>query len=241
VPYRIFVALIVGFWLVMSGLLVQLELNPKRSEMLTVPPAYVFGLMFVHGEESALNVFDNGTRAGHLSLRPSMMPDEKLRELDFSGSISIKLPMANKQRFIFDGHAEMDRKLQLHSLHFNVTMREPALRAQIDIDARQRVRYELMQGREVIRGELNAMSPDLPPETGIDPAAFQTLRQNMASATMSARRTEFKVRDEKTSAYLITLDYGTTTLAEIYVSELGQILLAKTAGGYTVSAEDKIR
>src|SRR5207248_8554713 len=97
------------------------------------------------------------------------------------------------------------------------------------------------QAGEVIRGELNGAEAELPPEAGIDPAALHALRQNITSVSMTARRTEFKVRAEKTSAFLVSVNYGTTTLAEIYVNELGQILLAKMAGGYTFSAEERLR
>lgn len=226
----------------MTGLLVQLEWNPARSEALTVPPAYVFGLMFLHGEESALHVFDRGLRAGHMTLQPMIAPVEKMRLLDFSGSISVQMPMGGRQRFLFDGHATMDPGLGLRALSLDLSMREPPLRAHLTLDRGQRIRYELNRGGEVIRGELNGLAPsDLPPDTGIDPAALRSLQQNMASVTLSARRVEFKVRTEKTDAFLVTVHYGTTALAEIYVSELGQILLAKTTGGYTFTAEDDLR
>ncbi len=239
-PYRILVSLSAAFWLVMTGLLVQLELNPQRSEMLSVPPAYVVGLMFLHGEESTLRVFDRDQPAGHLTLHPMAIAGEKRRVLEFSGSVSMKLTSATRQRFGFNGRVELDPALRLRRLQFELNLREPPLRAQFSMDDAQHLRYEINQSGEVIRGELNGLaSAEL--SAGIDTAAVRTFQENLASVTVAARRTEFKVRDEKTSAYLLTVNYGTTVLAEVYVNELGQILLAKTAGGYNFRADDEAR
>ena len=56
----------------------------------------------------------------------------------------------------------------------------------------------------------------------MDPGVFSNIPATISAPTISAKQTELKIRKEKIIAYLVSIKQGETTLAEIYVSQLGQ-------------------
>lgn len=237
--------LIVAFWLVMTGLLIRLEISPDQSDMLSVPPSHVFKLMFTHEQVSELRIMDRSLPVGSLRLIPKNSADPDGRTLDFSGSLFVRLPdSAKKQRIAWNGILSVDRAFDTRRLQLTLTLREPACRLFIDLDpATKQVRYEIRQGdmplkNATVSDDEKGVAALLRDELGIDPGALENIRGSVSKPVLTAKQTELKVRSEKIVAYLLTLRQGETTVLEIYVSQLGQILLAKTLPGYTLSAED---
>lgn len=56
--------------------------------------------------------------------------------------------------------------------------------------------------------------------------------------TVTARKCRLRVRDETIEAYQLTVRQGDARLAEIFVSQLGQVLVARTTHGYRLAADD---
>lgn len=245
-PYRIFAALIVGFWLVMSALLFRLEVHPEKSTLLDVPVSHVLKLMFVQAQPSNLNIVVGGQHMGSLSIRPNTTADKQTRSVAFAGNLSLQLPMMSRQRVAWDGTLDLDRAFEMTALKFSVLVRESGYTTEFIIDPRaHRVSYRMLQrGRFITQSSLpldsdGASSALL--QLGIDPTILANLRENfasLASPTMTAKQSELKIRNEKIDAYQLTVRQGDAVIADIYVSQLGQILLAKTPLGFTLSSED---
>jgi hypothetical protein len=244
---RIFTGFIVCFWLLMTALLVRLEVSPSTSDLLSVPPAHLFKLMFTHGQTSELDIDENGSPSpiGTLTLRPKSDADS--RTLSFSGNVSVRSHDSTKrQRYSWDGLVEMDSRYSLRSIDLTVGTHDPTLHLHIGLDqATHKAEYEIRQGNETLRHaaiplDQAGAAAILKEEFGIDPSVLQNLPGNVGAPTLTAKQTEMKIRSEKVVAYLLTVKQGETTLGEIYISQLGQVLAAKTIFGYSLNAEDTL-
>ena len=242
---RLLTGFIVCFWLVMSFMLIRLEINPDKSDLLTVPPSHLLNLMFTHGQSSELDIMENGSPVGNLALRPRLDPDSGQRSLAFSGNFLIRTATASKkQRITWDGTLDMDRLYNATDFRLSVTFREPACRVRLKLNpAEKKVEYEVREGDRVTRQSSLTLDQAgatslLREEFGVDPASVQNLRSNFSAPVFSAKQTELKVRKEKVIAYLLTIKQGELVVGEIYISQLGQILTAKTIFGYSFNAED---
>jgi hypothetical protein len=245
VPSRIFSALIVSFWIVMTVLLVRLEVNPGKSDLLDVPPSHVFKLMFMHEQISQLDIVEDGKPVGTLMLHPKNETATRLRSLIFTGSLSTTLPgAAKKQRITWDGILEMDQAFGTRSLEFTVNLQEPPSHLHAKLDSvTGRADYEVTQDGHTLSKSSIPMTQEgvaglLRDQLGIDPSILQNVPAAVSRPMLTARQTELDVHKEKIIAYKLSLMQGETTLADIYVSQLGQILTAKTLPGYNLYTED---
>lgn len=247
--HRLTIIAIVAFWLVMTGLLVRLELAPEQSSVLDVPVALVWQNMFTHGEPSVLNITENKLPIGIFSLQPRAAAQQ--RSLHFSGNLWLRLPALTRQRILWEGVVELTPDLSVQSLRLGLTLRDPACRIGLFLnETAQTLRFDVTQGASVLASgtfPLNAAGLQAAlPLTGLDPqtlAAFLPAlaapsAKSASSLAVTAKQTRFIFHGEKISAFQVTLHQGDTPLAEIYVSQLGQVLAANTAFGYSLLAQD---
>jgi hypothetical protein len=235
VVYRIFVAMVVAFWLVMSGLLMRMELSPERNTFLNVPVSHVVKLMFFHEQPSVLSIDENGQRIGSFLLRPKNA--EGRRELHFSGNIALGLPWNERQRISWNGKLEMGKQFEVQTIELGFGTRESEIDAHFSVDVRDRLgHYEVRREREVLqRGSfrLNELRT-LAQQEDINLA----LMQDLQAPKIVARPTKMRIGNEEIEAYLITVAREKETLARIYVSQLGQVLKVTTSFGYSLAAEE---
>lgn len=241
--YRLTIALIVGFWLLMTGLLIRVELNPQESGVLQVPVSHVVKLMFLHQQPSNLNINEGNRPIGRLSIQPRRQPEQDQRSVEFNGSISLDLLMMPKQRFVWDGSVLLDRLLAIQELKLNLASREQSTKTHIDaLPAEKRIEYQVTQGEHVVQdskitldeaGIASILSDlELPPDT------ITNLQTGFTPPTTTATQSKLKIRAESIDAYQLTVRQGQSVLADIYVSQLGQILYVKTPFGYSLCSEN---
>lgn len=229
----------------MTFLLVRLEINPGKSDLLSVPPSHVFKLMFLHEQTSDLNVTENGKPIGNLVLRPKIDPASGNRTMLFSGGLSIPLPgTAKRQRISWDGVLSLDPELNTRDLVLTFGLQEPPYRIHLDLVPQKKLAYyEIRQGNQLLRKSAvetteSGLSSFLKDELGVDSGMISQAPVSVGTPLLTAKQTELKIRNERIVAYLLTLKQGETTVADIYVSQLGQVLAAKTLLGYNLSTED---
>jgi hypothetical protein len=237
--------MIIGFWIVMTSLLIHLESRPDQSEVLSVPLSHVFKIMFVHQQISDLTILQQGKPVGNLVLHPKIDPLTGGRSLAFSGGFGFQAPgTQKKQRISWDGEVLMDHASNMTALNLNASLQEPPYRVHLHIDPdKSRASYELLVGNRSVKASSIPLSQEgvdslLRDELGIDPAIFQNLPASVGPPALTAKQTELKIRNENVVAYLLTAKTGGTTMAEIYISQLGQVLTAKTIFGYDFTTED---
>ena len=242
---RILSVAIVGFWIVMTSLLIHLERRPDNSNLLTLPPSHVFKLMFMHQQISELTITQEGKPVGNRMLHPKSDSNTNEHSLVFSGGFSFLPPGAlKKQRLAWDGEIVMDHAFKMTAMNLSASLQDSPYHVHLSIDpAKDRAAYEVLAGNRSFKHSTIPLSQEgvgtlLRDELGIDPGMMQSFPVSLNSPTLTAKQTELKIRKENVVAYLLTLKSGETTLAEIYVSQLGQVLTAKTFLGYDFATED---
>jgi len=242
--YRLATVGIVAFWLVMMGLLVRLETHPEATGILEVPVSYVARLIFKHAQESRLEVYDLDKRAGSVSVRPSITPEGQ-RALGFSGSVSIQLPLASRQRYSFSGQINMDAGLRVTDFHGELAMPEPHYRILANGDtALKMLHYEIREGRDHVAAsqdlpmDARLIGPQLLQNMGISLDALPIPMSGIAPPVVTARETQITMHAEQLQVYEVLVSEGASQLIEVYVTQVGQIVMAKTNFGYTLSTEE---
>jgi hypothetical protein len=235
--YRAAAFAIVAFWLVMMGLLVRLETHPEATDILDVPVSYVMRIMFKHGQESLLTVSDGTRPVGSVALRPVTSGSDG-RSLDFSGTMSVP------QRFSFSGVMDMDGALRVRDFHLDASLMKPryTLKAAGDTAAK-RLTFELrldglLRASQTLPLDTAALGSALAQDLGLDPHALPISSAAVSPPSISAREARITLRGEQLEVYEVTVTEGTVELMSFYFTQLGQIILAKSSFGYSLTAED---
>jgi hypothetical protein len=241
--YRIAAVAIIAFWLVMMTLLVRLETHPEETDILDVPVSYVLRVMLKHGQESLLSVRDGDKDLGTISVRPSIT-GSNARSIRLAGTLSLEMPMAARQRFNFNAAVDMDAALHATGFRLGLAMQLPNfhLSAQGDL-IRNTIAYQLLSNGQQIGSQslpmtASAIEPVLVQYLGPGAAAIPLSSGNGPPPTVTAREAQFTWRGQQLQVYQMTIRDGSAAIADIYVTQLGQIIQVNTNFGYTFAAED---
>lgn len=235
-------ASIVLFWMVMTFLLVRNEIAPDHSTVREVPLWHVLKLVYLHEQPSDLTILNGQATVGSIRLQPRIDRENNLRCLDISGDFRIELGVGQKSRFSGLGLFEMTPAFDLRHTKWNVAMTEPAhVRMEIERYADQpTTRFLVKSGEqtlaegEVPEGEsgLTSMARQFGMADAVNSIISQKNQQT--PPTIRARQSTLTFRGERTDTYLITVEQNGQNLIEAHVSQLGQVLLAKTLIGYSM-------
>ena len=253
--YRAFALGIIAFWLLMMALLVRVEYAVDEASLLPVPADYVWNLIFLHEQPSDLVLYHQRQRIGSIHLQPSHLPNATgdvttpVRVLSGSASLAASLPGLNSQNITVRGALEMDAHDTAQRFGFNASIHTarrttPGVTIVLDGEpARQQWHYQLRQGEKVLQEASGTPAVLLDAldlrSLGFDPTvAMQAVQQQMAAATVKARRGALHTDGEDIECYLVTARQAESLEATIYVSQLGQILAVKTFTGYDLYDEN---
>lgn len=240
---RLLAAAIVLFWLVMTALLVRLEIAPAKSDLLEVPANHLVRLLFLHEQASDLNIIHAGQRIGNLTLHPEKNTDGHERLVTFGGNLILRGAGNQRQRISWKGTLELTAALEPRTLQLSGTLSDPASALDLSMDFTTHLAsYTVtLDERIVEKSEVTLDEPGLRgllDRLGIDPAVLAGVSTRMTAPTINARRGTFKIRSESIDAYRVIVKQGELNLTEIVVSQLGQILEAKTPFGYSLTSDD---
>lgn len=247
---RILAIVITGFWIVMWSLLLRTHLEPQNAALLQVPVEHVMKLFFHHQQQSDLFLRGDGGRIGHVKFHPYIRKEDGQRMIDLSGNVQLQIPGAAKQRIGWEGTAELSPTFQMERLRLRTSAREasaalvPENTAYIEYDGPTRVvSYELKLGNQTIdEHQLTADEAgirNLLERSGVDAQLLQfaNVKSEGSSASVSAQRSNLRIKDDKVDTLLVSIQVNGQTMLEFHVSQLGQILHAKTLTGWTLQAE----
>jgi hypothetical protein len=240
-PYRAVAILITAFWLVMMIALVRLETHPEATDILDVPVSYVMRLIFRHQQISSLTMRDGAKEIGTIYMHPAVTGTDA-RTLSFSGSMSPMLPNGSMARMSFRGVVHLNAALNVHDFHADISMLPTVSHLTLDEDAEHNtISYAVKAGNAVVaaqtlpmttQGLMSALAqyPELRPLAALAPSSF-------TPPTVTARESTIPINGEALSVYQVTISEAASPLFDIYVTQLGQIVSARTNSGFNLTAE----
>jgi len=249
--YRTLAILVVAFWLTMIGLLVRKESGAAGSALREVPVGHVMKLLLMHEQKSALQISSEKQRLGYLQIHPQMRKGERSRVIDFSGHVQVMIPGMERQRVKWDGELELEKSLATRRFVIRLTFSDPAQRPPLD----HRVQITVEPPRNLLTWTLLGRDslPDLPRTYTLDddgmqkalreidpalPQMIQTQTKSMSPPVIRAHQSSMLIHGQRLDTYLVSIEQSGQTLLEFDVSQLGEILRAKTLIGYSLAADN---
>ncbi len=251
--YRTLAILVVGFWLTMIGLLIRKEAGPSDSALREVPVGHIVKLLLMHEQPSDLYISSDKLRLGQLRIHPHRRKDERSRVFDIIGDLQIMVPGMERQRMSWSGELELEKTLAVHRFTMELKFRDLAMRgpladayrAEITIAPPENLLIWTISNGNPIFDQPRSYTLD---EAGLQkalrdieptlPQMLQSQTKNMAPPVIKARQSSMLIHGERIDTYLVTIEQSGQTLLSCDVSQLGQILRAKTLIGYSLAAED---
>ena len=251
--YRALALLVVGFWLTMAGLLIRKEAGPGDSALREVPVGHVIKLLLMHEQPSDLNIYSGKMRLGDLRIHPQMHQGDRSRVIQFVGNLQIMVPGMERQRVQWDGELELEKTLATRRFTMGLTLRDPTMhnapasRIQIIVAPPEHLlTWTLLSGDQLgdephtytldeagLQRALREIDPSLP-------TLLQSQTRSMAPPVVRALQSSMLIHGERIDTYLVTIEQSGQTLLEFDVSQLGQILRAKTLIGYSLAPNDLV-
>ena len=244
--------LIIAFWLTMTALLVRNEIAPEGSGVREVPVAHVLKLLFLPERGSSLNITSDGAPLGHLTLTPRVDPVTEMHVLGFDSRMQVRTgcelpaahPIARRScnwitRWSYSRSTSRSCFPTRRPLKTEVTIDPGRPSCACRAAARRR-----SWGR---RGSssTSTITPSTRParatcsgQIGLDPALLTTVGAPQIAPTIRARQSSLVLHGERVDTFLLTIEQSGQTLMEIQVSQLGNVLQAKTLLGYNLAPDD---
>lgn len=247
---RIFYCAIVLFWLGMWTLLIRREYFPQDTRFSDVPINYLERILFKHEQISDLAIMANGSRVGHLQIAPQIRNKDGARILRVTGDAQIRILDARTQRWLWTFIMESDAKLEPTAFFFTLIVRETGVRQSegihlwIDIHPKDRIAsYTLKEDNVLVKEQTFPLSEagisTLMAEMGMDAALLPSFTSVASSEipTFRAQHTRLDIRGDEVDAYAVQGTYNGQTLFEAHVTELGNVIDAKSILGWNLQME----
>jgi hypothetical protein len=250
--------LIIGFWLIMTGLLLRAIWFPGDSQLDRISPGAIFRVIAARGDSSHLDIYEGRQIVGKLNVTPMPMSDPGqvigrvgLTKLHVDGTLDLRLQALKLTATgdILLGHegelAGIDLRLQIKSQKLELTIRqdgpgiEPSLKLTMAGIPLLDTSGNLSEGSEL---EANPAAALLLSLAGLSPEDLRSvqLKAEMESAAtkVDARQGEFELNEVKHRGYVISvLRHGTPSF-RMCVENTGQILSIDTPTSYRLVADD---
>ena len=110
-PTRLLTIAIVGFWLVMSGMLVQSIWFPADSRLAIVNPGAVFELIMARGEPIALDIYDDRRVVGNVTINTTRLQQDLPHpiRLKINGEMALSHPLLFGRHLAISSWVDLDR------------------------------------------------------------------------------------------------------------------------------------
>lgn len=117
-PVRILTLAIIGFWIVMTGMLMQSLWFPADSRLTKIDPGAVFQMVAARGEPSTLDVYDDRRIVGHLTVGTTRLRQDQWHplKLRLNGKIRMDHPLLTGVNVLeLESWAELDHGGQVRA------------------------------------------------------------------------------------------------------------------------------
>ncbi len=250
--YRAAIALVVLFWGAMWTLLIRSELRPQEAGWRAVPVELVLKQLFHHGQSSDLNIRSGASRLGQLRLSPRTNQETGAHALEVIGNVQVDGPGVPPQRAFWNGAFEMDRAFRVTASRVNVTIRARGPQTPEMVATTLELVLDPLAGKARYRLGLAGEAP-VEQEFTLDEAGLNAVLarwgvgsewtrhlsagRGAIAPVLTARQARLHAHGEELETFLVTIKNQGQTLLEMHVSQLGQILKAKTLVGWELSTD----
>lgn len=245
---RILSVLIIGFWLTMSGLLMQSVWFPADSHLTLVNPGAVLQLITARGENSALDIYEDRRIVGNLTVQAVSIPlhlRSKMK-LRLNGRINLdRAPLAGTS-LLLDSWLELDHAGNIQALSLHLKTINPAFSLTLSQAGPEQPPAVLLQQNERVlldstipaEGTLdsNPMVALLLGTLGISLPDLGSLRQQAetraAAMVLEARQGEFDLNGNPRQGYILKIGQAGQPGFRLCVENSGEIVLLETPTTY---------
>ncbi len=251
--FRILSGAIVLFWLVMTGLLVQLVYFPDESRMSQVDPDYVVGLFLRNKEISELSVFKGAEKVGEISLLPQHVPKDETggvqtlkRDLIFDASGDVALPNLDEQMLRWNGRIRIAEDRSIEFVDISVRFEKPKVRVSLEMDPKK-LEFNYVVSRDDVVVTDSKTDPNAPGLAelrllmlawGVNPAQIESAAaEQQKKSKISARHGNIKLGGKRFHAYVLSLDVMESGSVKLYFTDAGELVKVDTFLGYELLSE----
>lgn len=244
--YRLLTCGIVLFWLVMMGLLVRRDVYKAEVDALSFPPEHILRLMFLHTQDSNLEIQQDGESVGALSLKPTVRAitdSKRAYNLQISGNIMVLAGIDNQHvRITAETFLDLSPSLELERVRARTGVRERDIEATIQFNRLDnQLKFQVRQHEQALRSwegrpeDLQNL-PELN-ESGFSVGQLETLKSQLGTPQIRGTRGSVFMKGEEVETYLIQVQHAEGMTSSIYFSQLGQVLKVELFTGQVMLSE----
>lgn len=244
--YRALLLLITGLFITMWTLLIRSEVEPGGNGLRALPVEHVLRGMFENDKPSQLVIHDGTQRVGTLRLTGQGEAADGSRAMQYFGNAQLELPGSGPQRSAWNGEIVVTPDWEVKSFSLSAASRGaakdagPATQFELQLSPLNKTAsYVLKSGPNVIDQQTFATDEaglnSLLDHLEIDPLWRKQFRPGHGpKPVISARQSSLVVENVKLETALLSVVVNGQTLIEVHLSQLGEVLQARTLFGWTL-------
>ena len=237
----------------MTGILVRSIWFPADSRLTEVNPGSVFQLIAARGEASALDIYDDRVRVGHLTIEaaPLKKGSEALTRVKLSGQIHPDSGMLSGANLNFNGWLELNHLGDLQSYRLSLMTIKPSFELTM-VQASPQAAPDLLvkQDRTVILDStrLDSTRPEASPllgfimgALGISAADFKQIQAEAeakaAALKIEARQGKFDLAGSPRQGFVLKIGSPGKPGYRLCIENTGEIVRLETPVSYHLMTE----
>ncbi|MDA0812214.1 MAG: hypothetical protein O3C21_07510 [Verrucomicrobia bacterium] len=246
--FKVISSFVIAFWLITTGLLIQMIYFPEESKFSEVPPTQVLDLFVTSGLEQ-MDIFSGKDLVGKLSVVPSLKPDlrsadESVRSRDLPKVVSLKMAGdIDVEIGHLDGKVRlrselwMERDGEVISYSIELSMKELGITCELSQNGGDDTIHYLVKNGDAVLLDSSSANSTIDQQLqaqllmrawGIDLAKIQEQAKAEASqkegARLLARRGIITVSGARLNGYILDVKVLGDAGLKFFFSETGELL-----------------
>ena len=237
----------------MTGLLLKSLWFPADSRLAEVNPGAVFQLIAARGEPSALDIYDDRTIVGNLSVLaiPLRQADSILTRVKLNGQINLGNALLKGTRLDLNCQMEIDHGGGFQSYHLTLSTSRPKLSLVLSQAGPQAAPLMILKKDERVlldsgnveagRSESNSLITLLLGTLGISPGEFLAIQADAearaSGVKIEARQGKFELAGTTRQGFVLKMGIPGKPGFRLCVENTGEIVLLETPVSYRLVTE----
>jgi hypothetical protein len=245
--------IIIGFWTVMTGMLVQSIWFPADSRLMKVDPGAVFQLIAARGEPSALDVYDDRRIVGQITILATQLRQGARHpiKLRLNGRMNPDLPLLAGVKLELESWAELDHGGEVLAFNLRLATGKNGMVLQVSQPGPEVPPSLLLtQSGAVLldsgalpreNAESSPLATFLLGLLGISQAELTAIRQqagaDASKMVIEARQGKFDLAGRERQGFVVTLGAPGRRGFRMCIENTGEIVLLETPVAYQLVTE----